>query len=47
MKAWNVILDEEIFDTVFFDDDCDEWYVKHSLINHDGFPSNIEIEEVH
>jgi len=31
-------------DTVFYNDGCDEQYVHSSLINHDGFPSDIEIE---
>lgn len=46
MRAWNILIDGEIFDTVFFDDDCDKVYVYESLVNHDGFPSGIEIVEV-
>jgi hypothetical protein len=30
--------------TVFYDKDCDEAWVLDGLINHDGYPSNIEIE---
>ena len=33
-------------DTVFFDNDCDQQYVKQSLIDHDGFPSNIRVKRV-
>ena len=32
-------------DTVFFDNDCDSQYVKRSLIDHDGFPSNIAVNK--
>jgi hypothetical protein len=28
---------------VFFDVDCDAWYVRKSLIDHDGYPSDIVI----
>ena len=31
-------------DTVFFDNDCDQQYVKQSLVDHDGFPSNIRVK---
>jgi hypothetical protein len=30
-------------DCVYYDDDCDEDYVRQGLINHDGYPSNIEV----
>lgn len=43
-NAWDVYVGNKIIDTVFFDKDCDEWYVKHALINHDGYPSNIEVK---
>ncbi len=35
--SWNVYLKGRIIDTVFFDSDCDMWYVKRALINHDGY----------
>lgn len=43
MTAWDVYSNSRLIDTVFFDKDCDEWYVKNSLINHDGYPSGILI----
>lgn len=30
-------------DTVFFDADCDAWYVRRSLVGHDGYDSDIQI----
>lgn len=30
-------------DTVFFDKNCDKDYVTRSLIDYDGYPSNIQI----
>lgn len=45
MKAWNVLIDGKVFDTVFFRDDCDEDYVYITLVDHDGFPSEIEVLE--
>lgn len=35
--------DFEHINTVFYDGDCDRDYVRRSLINHDGFHSQIEI----
>jgi hypothetical protein len=50
MKAWRVYTENQYgeetdIDTVFFDKKCDADYVRHSLINHDGLPSNIIVEE--
>ena len=44
--AWDVYRDDGrgrplLRDTVFFDEDCDEEYVKRALINHDGYPADI------
>lgn len=33
MKAWNVYLDGELIDIVFYDDSCDADEVKAGLIN--------------
>lgn len=41
--GWNVYLDDELIDTVFYDADCDEDYVKRGLINHDGYDPRIEV----
>jgi len=44
MNAWDVYHNENLIDIVFFDDDCDEWYVKKALIEHDGYPLDILVE---
>ena len=45
MRAWDVYLDGKVVDTVYFDAKCDEFYVKTSLINHDGLPYTITVKE--
>ena len=50
MQAWNVYVRTEschckLFDTVFFNKDCDKDYVRDSLINHDNYPTNIVIRK--
>ena len=42
--AWNVYLNGRLIDTVFYDADCDHWYVKNGLINHDGYNSAIIVK---
>ena len=44
MQAWDVYLNEENIDTVFFDDDIDKVSVLLALINHDGYDPVITIE---
>lgn len=46
MKAWDVILYGECIDTVWFDEDMDEWDILHSLIEHDGYHPTISVCEV-
>ena len=41
MKAWDIIRNGKIVDTVFYDKSCDLHYVRASLINHDGYPVDI------
>jgi hypothetical protein len=41
MKAWDVIRNGKVIDTVFYTKDCDLWYVRNTLINHDGYPVDI------
>lgn len=41
--AWNVYLDDELIDTVFYDENCDKDYVLRSLIEHDNYAPDIEI----
>lgn len=43
MAGFKVLLNGEEIDTVFFNKGCDAEYVKSSLINHDGFPSDIDV----
>jgi hypothetical protein len=43
MRAWDVYLNGRLIETVFYDSDCDEWYVKHTLVNHDGYNPAIEV----
>ena len=50
MQAWNIYVRTEschckLFDTVFFNKDCDKDYVRESLINHDNYPTNIVIRK--
>jgi len=49
MQKWNVFSEveykDELIDSVFFDSDLDEDYVRDSLINHDGYDSGITIEK--
>jgi hypothetical protein len=47
MNFWNVYLNEKLIETVFFTKDCDIEYVKSSLVDHDGFSSEIRIENSH
>ena len=48
MTAWDVYLikngKERLIDTVFYDDDCGEDYVRRGLINHDGYSSSIIVK---
>lgn len=41
IMAWDVYLNGKQIETVFFNDSCDKEYVLRSLIDHDGFPSDI------
>jgi hypothetical protein len=41
MKAWDIIRNGKIIDTVFYTKDCDLHYVRQTLINHDGYPVDI------
>lgn len=46
MKAYNVFLNGEEIDTVFWVDNSDAEEVRRSLINHDGYDPSIEVKEV-
>ena len=43
MAGFKVLLNGEEIDTVFFNAGCDVDYVKSSLVNHDGYPSDIDV----
>lgn len=48
MTAWDVIIEnedgeDEVIDTVFYDDNCDADYVHRGLIDHDGYDSRISV----
>jgi hypothetical protein len=43
--AWNVYRKGRLFDTVWFDENCDEWYVLRALIDHDGYPADITVRQ--
>ena len=46
MKTYQVILEDEVVDTVFYDDDTTIKEVKKDLIESDGYPKHIEIIEI-
>ena len=46
MQAWDVYRTEDSnrpMDTVFYDSNCDAWYVRNGLVNHDGYPATIVV----
>jgi hypothetical protein len=43
-KAYRVYRKGRLIDVVFFTN-CDAGYIKNSLINHDGYPGDIEVVE--
>ena len=46
MIAWEVYEGTTYIDTVYFAEDCDEKYIKDTLINHDGYPANIVLQNI-
>lgn len=46
MQYWNVYHRGKLIDSVPYDRDCTEWYVRHTLITHDGYPANIKVRRV-
>lgn len=40
---WDVYLNEELIDTVWFDEDMNELAVYSSLVHHDGYNSDIVV----
>lgn len=45
MIAWDVYLNGEQIDTVFYNANCNEEYVQKSLIDHDGYDFRIVVEK--
>jgi hypothetical protein len=45
MQAWDVIRNGKVIDTVFYDRDCELWYVRKGLIEHDGYPVDIIVRK--
>ena len=45
MQGWDVYLKGKLIDTVFYDSDCDEEYVRTGLIGHDGYDSRIVVKK--
>jgi len=41
--AWDVYLNGKLIDTVFYTADCEAEYVKHSLVDHDGYDPAITV----
>jgi hypothetical protein len=41
MKAWDIIRNGQIIDTVFYNRNYDLHHVRDTLINHDGYPVDI------
>ena len=44
MQEWNVRLDGQIIDTVFYTTDMEDADVYSSLVDHDGMDPEIEVE---
>ncbi len=42
--SWNVFRNGKLIDRVFFTKNCDQKYVRDSLINHDGYPVDIVVK---
>ena len=42
-NIWKVYLHGRLINTAFYNKDCDQVYVRDSLINHDGMPNNIVV----
>jgi len=43
MKAWIIIVNGEVYDTVYYEKDMDKDSVKHDLIDHDGYPPSLKL----
>ena len=45
MQAWDVFLDGNLVDTVFYNPAWNDDYVRLSLINHDGYNQDIVVKK--
>jgi len=43
MQAWNVFLDGNLIDTVWFQDDLNQDWILDALINHDHYDPDINV----
>ena len=43
---WDVYLNGKLVDSVFYDNDCDQEYVRRTLIEHDGYNCNIVVARI-
>lgn len=41
--SWDVIRKGKVIDTVFYESNCSAEYVRSTLINHDGYPTDIVV----
>lgn len=42
-RGWDVVIDGEVIDTVFFDSDMSAKEIHRSLVNHDGYDPTIQV----
>lgn len=47
MTCWDVYLCGRLIDSVFYAPTCSREYVRASLIDHDGYPNNIDVRKGH
>ena len=45
MNAWNVLVDGEIVDTVYYTKSCSAVYVKNSLVLFEDYPAETHVEQ--
>jgi hypothetical protein len=45
-RKWKVYANGRLVTEVYYDLDCNAEYVRQTLINHDGLPSNIVVRPI-
>lgn len=43
--GWDVLVGDRVIDVVFYESECDEEYVRRTLIDHDGYPAGIRVRQ--